>query len=184
MTLRKVPGALALGLLASLAAHAALFGGTHLMGGDYHALLTQLAIGAGASLAFFYALLAWGGARVAVNGSVLAARLSARLPGLGSIFVSATVWYAAAELVEARHPGIPWIAVPVALALASWLFQWVSRLALAVLAGAILAVFGSSFAPRTPSWARFTLYARPVRPVLWARRRFARPPPIGFDCCA
>ncbi len=44
VTLRKVPGALALGLLASLAAHATLFGGEHAMGGGYHALLMQSAL--------------------------------------------------------------------------------------------------------------------------------------------
>jgi hypothetical protein len=179
---RKVPGALALGLLASLVAHGGLYGGGHSMGGDYHALLIQLALAGGLSLAGFYGLLAWDGARAAVNGSVLAVRLAARLPGLGPLLASATVWYAAAELVEGHHAGISWIAAAVVLA-ASWLIQRLSRFALTVLAGAIVAVFGSRFAPRTPSWARFTLFARPVRPILWARRRFARPPPIG-DCCA
>lgn len=185
MTLGKVPGALALGLLASLVAHAGLYGGGHAMGGDYHALLTQLAIAGAASLLFFYVFLVWDGAGSAVNGSVLAARLTSRLPGFGLVLASATVWYAVAELVEARHPaGIPWIAVPIGLAVAAWLFRAISRIALAVLAGAIVAVFRAGFAPRTPSWTRFTPYSRPLRPVLWARRRFARPPPIGFDCCA
>ncbi len=44
VTLRKAPGALALGLLASLAAHAPLYGGGHAMGGTYHALILQAAL--------------------------------------------------------------------------------------------------------------------------------------------
>jgi hypothetical protein len=154
------------------------------MGGDYHAALIQLALAGAVSLASFYGLLAWDGARAAVNGSVLATRLAARLPGFGPLFASATIWYAAAELVEGHHADSSWIAVPLALAAVSWLLQLLSRFALTVLAGAIVAVFGSPFAPRTPSWTRFTLFARPVRRILWARRRFARPPPIGCDCCA
>ena len=155
------------------------------MGGDFHALLVQLALAGGLSLVGFYALLAWYGARAAVNGSVLAARLSSRLPGFGALLASATLWYAAAELVEGQHrAGIPWLAIPVALAAASWLLQRLTRFALAVLAGAIVAVAGTNFAPRTPTWSRFTAQTTPVRPVLWVRRRFARPPPIGCGCCA
>lgn len=185
MALRKVPGALALGLLASLVAHGALYGGRHSMGGDYHSVLIQLALAGVVSLACFYGFLAWDGARAAVNGSVLAARLAARLPGFGPLFASAAIWYAAAELVEGHHhAGMPWIAATLVLAAASWVLKRLSRFALVVLAGAIVAVFGSPFAPRTPAWSRFTLFTRPVRPILWARRRFARPPPIGFDCCA
>ncbi|HEY6485131.1 MAG TPA: hypothetical protein VIX83_01960 [Candidatus Cybelea sp.] len=185
MALRKVPGALTLGLLASLLAHAGLYGGGHSMGGDYHALLIQLALASGLSLAVFYGLLAWDGARAAVNGSVLAARLASRFPGFGTLLVAATVWYAVAELVEGQHhAGIPWIAIPIALAAAAWLLQRLGRFGLAVLAGAIVAITGTSFAPRTPTWSRFTAQTTPVRPVLWVRRRFARPPPIGFGCCA
>jgi hypothetical protein len=183
--LRKVPGALALGLLASLVAHGGLYGGGHSMGGDYHALLVQLALAGGLTLAGFFGLLACDGARAAVNGSVLAARLATRLPGFGALFASATAWYAAAELVEGQHhAAIPWLAIPVALAATSWLLQRLARFTLAVLAGAIVAVAGTNFAPRTPSWSRFTTHTTPVRPMLWVRRRFARPPPIGYGCCA
>ena len=150
------------------------------MGGDYHALLVQLALAGGLSLAGFFGLLAWDGARAAVNGSVLAARLASRLPSFGALFASATAWYAAAELVEGQHhAGVPWLAIPVALAATCWLLRRLSRFALAVLAGAIVAVARTNFAPRTPTWSRFTTQTTPVRPMLWVRRRFARPPPIG-----
>lgn len=185
VALRKVPGALALGLLASLIAHAALYGGGHSMGGDYHDVLIQLALAGGVSLVIFFGLMAWNGAKTAVNGSVLASRLGGRLPGFTALVTSATAWYAAAELVERGHRApIPLLAVPIALAAAAWLLQRLSRIALSVLAGAIVAFARTNFAPRTPPCARFTARTTPVRPVLWVRRRFARPPPIGFDCCA
>lgn len=183
MALRKVPGALALGLLASLVAHGALYGGEHSMGGDYHDTLVELALAAGIGLALFFAYLGWCNARFA-DGSVLAARLADRLPGFGSLFAAATLWYAAVEYLEPHHPGALRMAVLLVIAAACWLIRRFCRYALAVLAGAILAVLGNPFAPRAPSPARFTPFTPPQPPMLWARRRFARPPPIGCDCCA
>jgi hypothetical protein len=184
VTLRKVPGALALGLLASLIAHGSLYGGSHSMGGDYHDLLLDLALAAGAALLIFFGGLAWNGALAATSGSVLAARLSARLPGFGSLATAAAAWYAAAEFVEPHHAATSWLAAMLCLAIASWLVLWLSRCALAILAGAILAFFGAAFAPRTT--ARFVRPTpiRFARSIAWVRRLFARPPPIAVDCCA
>jgi hypothetical protein len=184
VTLRKVPGALALGLLASLVAHGGLFGREHSMGGDYHGLLLQLALAAGAGLLFFFGSVAWKGARAAVDGSILASRLGDRLPGFASVCAASMLWYALAECAEPHHAVASWIAVPLFLAAASWLVRLAARAALAVLAGAILAVFRHVFAARTPSWSARATQRRPVRRVLWTRRRFARPPPVGFGCCA
>jgi hypothetical protein len=184
VTLRKVPGALALGLLASLMAHGGLYGGEHSVGGSYHDLLLQAAFSGAVGLFGFFAWLALRGARTAVTGSILAARLTERLPGFGLLFCAATTWYAAAECLEPHHATASWFAVPLLLAAASWLVAFMTRGALAILARAVLAVFGAAFAGRDPAWLARTYARRPVRRVARTHRRFARPPPIEIVLCA
>ncbi len=184
MTLRKVPAALALGLLASILAHGGLYGGEHAMGGGYHALLLQVALAGGLGLLVFFGLLAASGANAAVNGSVLAARLSERLPGFGSLCLAAAAWYGVAECLEPQHAAASLLAVPLSLAAAAWLVSLLTRAVVAVLAGAVLAAWRAAFSPRTTAWFRRLHSLRPTRRILWTRRRFARPPPIGLDYCA
>jgi hypothetical protein len=154
------------------------------MGGGYHALLLQAALAVGIGLLVFFGLLAASGANAAVDGSVLAARLIERLPGFGSLCLAAAVWYGVAECLEPQHAAASLLAVPLSLAAASWLVQLLSRSVVAVLAGAVLAAWRAAFAPRTPVWFRRLHSPRPTRRILWTRRRFARPPPIGLDYCA
>jgi hypothetical protein len=184
VTLRKVPGALALGLLASLAAHAALFGDEHAMGGAYHALLLQVALGAGLSLLVFLAGLAWSQRGVAADGSVLASRLRERLPGQQWVFAATAVWYAGAEAIEPHHASVSAAAAALVLAAAAWL---VTRLAQAVaraFADIVIGVARIAFSPRAPSWQRRPR-SRPLRRRFCsARRRYARPPPIAAFTCA
>jgi hypothetical protein len=184
VTLRKVPGALALGLLASLIAHGGLYGSEHSMGGEHHALLLQLAAAGAAGLVLFFGRLGWSGARTAASGSVLAARLNERLPNFGPLAISTALWFGSAEWVEPHHATASWIAVPVVLAAAAWLVHLLCRVLLAVLAGAILAVFGSAFVQRQPSWFRRRNRPLVARRVLRTHRLFARPPPIWSDCRA
>ncbi|HYL27122.1 MAG TPA: hypothetical protein VEW74_04750 [Candidatus Nitrosotalea sp.] len=178
MTLRKVPGAIALGLLASLAAHAALYGDGHAMGGAYHALLLEAGIGGALSLLLFFGGLAWVESGLTADGSVLAVRLRERLPGLGAILAATCAWYAAGEGLEPHHGAASPLALAIVLAAAAWL---VARLAHAVadaFARAAVATQSSSFVPRTPLWKRRERVRPLYRRVLLARRRFARPPPI------
>jgi hypothetical protein len=184
VTPRKVPAALALGLLASILAHGGLYGGEHAMGGSYQAMLLQTAVAGGIGLLVFFGLLAASGANATVNGSVLAARISERLPGFGSLCLSAGAWYVVAECLEPHHAAASLLAVPFSLAAASWLIALLSRGIVAVLAGAVIAAWRTSFAPRTPAWFRRLQSPRPTRRIFWTRRRFARPPPIGLDYCA
>jgi hypothetical protein len=154
------------------------------MGGPYHAILLQLALAGALSLGFFLGSLALHGARAAADGSVLASRLTARLPGFGAIAVAATAWYAAAEFLEPHHAAAPWLGVALFLAAASWLIGLAARAMLALLAGAILAIFGSVFAPRRPSWSIRRASTPRARSRVCTRRHVARPPPIGFGCRA
>lgn len=180
MTLGKVPGALALGLLAALAAHAALYGGGHVVGGAFHALLVQSALAAFAGLAFFFGAVAWSGSRGVADGSVLAARLRERLPNLGALLASGTLWYAAVEAAEPRHGGPVPVAALIGIAAAAWLVLRVARALTGLIAGAVFAILRISFSGRAPSWRRRP-YVRPAqRRTPCVRRRFARPPPIAL----
>jgi hypothetical protein len=180
VNLRKVPGALALGLLASLFAHSVLYGGEHAMGGGYHALLLQAAAAGALSLLVFFGSLAWSGVRGAADGSILAARLAERLPALGLLLPATAVWFGAAEGVEPNHASAAPIAVALALMAATWLVHFLARGFVAALARAIITVSRDAFAPRTPSWSRRPRPCPAPRRFLWASRRFARPPPIAL----
>ncbi len=179
MILRKVPGALALGLLASLAAHAVLYGGEHTMGGGYHALFLQAAITGVLGLLVGFGALAWSGAGGTADGSILAARLSSRLPGGAAILASASLWFVVGEGVEPHHAGAaPWLMV-LCLTAASWIVRLLARTLAAYLARAVFAVARLAFSPRTPNWTRRPRL-QPIRHrVQCVRRRFARPPPIA-----
>lgn len=179
MTLRKVPGALALGLLASLAAHAALFGDGHAMGGAFHAALLQAAVVAATGLLLGLSALAWSEGRLTADGSVIASRLRDRLPTTWGVIASAAAWYAVAEAIEPQHAAVSPLFAAIALAACGWLFL---RLALAfvrVVGAAVFAIRRSSFSPRLPIRKRRPQLPPLSRRPVFARRRFARPPPIA-----
>jgi hypothetical protein len=180
VTLRKVPGTLALGLLASLAAHAALFGGEHAMGGAYHALLMQGALGGTLSLVLFFGALAWTEAGRTSDGSVLAARLRERLPSVTSILPAAILFFGLAEAVEPHHAGASPIAVLLVLPLAAWFTGVLARGIIEAIAGAVIAAPRTPYTARAPSWKRRARVQPIRRRPLWSRRRFARPPPIAI----
>ena len=180
VTLRKVPGTLVLGLLASLAAHAGLYGGTHVMGGPYHATLLQLAVVGALSLLAGFGFLAWSAANGAADGSILAARLRERLPGLAAVGPATALWFAAAEAIEPHHEAASPIATALALTVAAWLLARLARALVSVLAGAAIAVRRPSFSPRSPVWSRRARVLVFFRSAQWVRRFFARPPPIAI----
>ena len=178
MTLRKVPGALALGLLASIGAHAVIFGDEHVMGGAFHGLLVQIALVAGGGLLAFFSALAWGQASAA-DGSIVAARLRERLPGVVPVLFCAALWYAGAESLEPRHEAASPAAMLLVLAALSWLVLRLAGLVAGILAGAIFAAARARFAARAPVWARRARPQVASQRTRLARRLFARPPPIA-----
>ena len=178
MTLRKVPGVLALGLLASLTAHAVLYRGEHAMGGPYHAFLVQGALAAAVSLAVFFGALAWSASGATAQGSVVASRLRDRLPSLGTLMASAGAWYALAEAVEPQHAAASPVFAFAVLALSACLVMQLAAAVARAIGAAVFAIRRTAFAPRL--LLRFRLpQLRPLpRRPLFSRRRFARPPPI------
>jgi hypothetical protein len=182
--LRKVPGALALGLLASLGAHAALYGNEHAMGGGYHAAFVQVAIAAVLGLFLGASALAWSSAGRTPDGSVLAARLTDRLPGFAPLAVATALWFGVAEAIEPHHAGTAALVTLLALALAAATVRLLAVVGLAFLARVVFAIARPAFSPRTPCWARRPESPAPLRRILCGRRRFARPPPIDSLHCA
>jgi hypothetical protein len=180
MTLRKVPGGLALGLLATLVAHAALYGGEHVIGGAYHPLVVQIALASAIGLVALLGALAWIQAGTLTDGSVLAARLRQRLPSIGTVIAAGCVWYVGVEAIEPHHTGAPWIALFAALVAASYAVLRLAHAITETFARAAIAISRTPFSPRTPAWHR-RRHERPVsRRSFLTRRRFARPPPIAF----
>lgn len=179
MTLRKVPGALALGLLASLVAHTAIYGREHMAGGNYHGLLLEMALSGAVALVAAALLLGLTGARTTLNGSVLAARLTARLPGFGSLLTSTVLCYVAIESLEPHHANGSLLGAGLCLAVVSWLVTGLSRRFCALVAATVLRIFRAAFSARTFSWFVSPLVTSNRRRVLCAHRRFARPPPAG-----
>jgi hypothetical protein len=183
VTLRKVPGVLALGLLASLAAHGALYRGEHAMGGAYHSYLVQAAAALCVSLLAFFGALAWSGAWT-TDGSVLAARLRDRLPNFFWILPAAAFWYATAEAIEPHHVPASPLLVLLVLAAAAWVVLRLARGIVSALARAAIAILRAAFSPRAPSWSRRP-HLQPIRRrPLRAYRRFVRPPPVAIVLCA
>jgi hypothetical protein len=184
VTLLKVPGAIALGLLASLAAHAVLFGGGHEMGGFFHGLLVQAALAGGVGLFGFFGALAWAESNGSADGSILAARLRERLPSLYLIVPATTLWYGVAESIEPHHAAISPVAVLAALGAAAFVVLRLTIAIIGALARAVISVSRSPFLSRTPCWRRRARLRPLVRRAYWTRRRFARPPPIAVLRCA
>jgi hypothetical protein len=150
------------------------------MGGAYHALLLQLALaGTGALLALFGSL-ALSEANRAADGSIVAARLRERLPGLATVAAATALWFAAAEAIEPHHEAASPIAIALILALASAILFRIARALIGALVTAAIAVARTSFAPRTPLWRRRTHAPVILRRTIWVRRLFARPPPIAL----
>lgn len=176
---RGLPGALVLGLLAAIVAHAVLFAGGHAMGGAYHAALIEVASSGALGLLAFLAGLAFFSRGRAADGSILAARLSGWLPNLPALVVTTGVWFAIGERLETAHASPPLLVAALVLALAAWLLHRFARVVLGTIADAVFSVTRISFAPRIPSWVRRAAPAPRLRRARIARRRFARPPPIA-----
>ena len=181
VTLRQLPGAIVLGLVAALVTHAVLFGGEHAWGGAYHSAFLEFTLAAVTGLTAAAGALLWSGARCAADGTVLAARMRAMLPGWGAIAAAGTAWYLLGERLEAAHAGVPLLAVVLILALAAWIVLRVAATAVRALAGIVFAIVRLLVVhrrirlPFDVAWREAPRYAHDDK--YWARR-FTRPPPV------
>ena len=177
MKLRKLPGALALGLLASLVAHAATYGAGHAAGGAYQADVLSLALAGGVGFVLLLGLAAWFDASRMADGSVLASRLLPLLPNPAAIGAVATVSFAGIELLESHHAQAPGALILLALALASFAMRKLAQLFVRAIAHVIFAFASPAFAPRRPIYARRAVALVRITSDAHTCRRFARPPP-------
>lgn len=176
---RQLPGALVLGLLASLVAHAAIFGGEHAMGGAYNGLLVQLALVGALGISAALAAVAWGEAGRIADGSVLVARIGERLPALPALLGATCFWFALGERIEPEHAAASLLLTLLCLVVSAVLLGLAVRFTLRLLVGVTFTVSRPRFSGRSPAWVRRT-QQQPITlrsPLL--RRRFARPPPIA-----
>jgi hypothetical protein len=176
--LRQFPAAAILGLLASLAAHAASYGGDHQAGGAYHSTLVLLALAGVGGFVASVAALAWFGVRRHADGSILAAALRPMVPPIAGLAVSAGLWFGAIEGLESPHA---WHASLVVVALfliaASLLINLASRALVRAIAAIVVAIARAPFARRPVCYRRRFAHRSSARRTCFVYRRFARPPP-------
>lgn len=178
VTLRRIPGALGLGLVAALIGHAVVYGNGHAMGGDYHELLLKLALAGSLALLGALAALATAGARFVADGSILARRVAQVLPNFPALLAATAAWYSLGEAIEPQHAAASILLVALALALAAALLLVGARTLVDSLSAAVVAVVRLRFAGRRPTITlrrRRAPLAIPAPPSL--RRRLVRPPP-------
>ncbi len=176
MSLRQLPGALILGLLASLVAHAAGFGEGHMEAGAYHESLAIFAF-AGAGGALVAAIVAaFGSCGNCAQGSVLAARLCSWIPRARAVAAAGGVWFAFIESLEPAHGPASFLIISLVMLTAAILLRRLAVLTARALACCAIAISRLATAPRTVFVVR--RYASPaiVTPHL-ARRIVTRPPP-------
>jgi hypothetical protein len=173
---RKLPGVIALGLLVSLLAHAAVYGGSHALGGSYDDLFQGLALAGVIGFVALVAQLAWAG-RECCMGSVLASRLASVLPPLLPLAIAGGAWFAFGELIEGRHASAAVWIIALAVIAAAALVRYLAGLSIRAIAAIAIAGLERLFAPRLPQFVR--LFEEPVRAHDDAHlaQRFARPPP-------
>lgn len=149
------------------------------MGGAYHAWLVESALAGAAGFAVLLGALAWTGSQRIADGTVLAARLSARLPGAAPLLAASALWFALGERLEASHADASLLLSAVVIALAAWGILALARWFVRMVAGFALALCRPDFAPRALQWRlRGTPRSLIARRSPLRRRLFARPPPV------
>lgn len=154
------------------------------MGGAYSALLLQAGSTAIFALGGILTALLWGGAKFAADGSVLASRIAARLPGFPMLAASTLFWFALGERIEPQHGTTPLPLSLLVLLVAAFAIQALARSVVRWLAQAVFSIARPSCHPELVE-GRLNTYATPGRAQRdTTGRRFARPPPIVANCRA
>ena len=167
-----------LGLLAALLAHTASYGGSHVAGGAHHLTLELLALGGVGAFVAVVGALAWLGAGRQADGSILAAALRPLVPGVGSLFVSATFWFAAIESIEPeRATPAPLFLIAICLIAAAVLVALAARWFVRTVAAIVFTIVRLTFVRRPVTYNRRFEQRSSARRIDFVYRRFARPPP-------
>jgi hypothetical protein len=176
-SVQRLPGSLALGLLAAYAAHAAAYGNGHAMGGSYADMLHGFASIATLGFAGLWFAVSWVNGPRLRNGSVLSAVMTRYTPSWLVVAAAGSGWYCLAESLEHAHAQAPISLVAIALVLASFAARAIARFALRALAGFVFAIGSPAFKRRSPAFVRIADAPLPCSPLVRAWRLFSRPPP-------
>lgn len=176
MSLRQLPGALILGLLASLIAHTAGFGSSHTEAGAYHELLSTLAFAGAGGLLVAAICAAFGHCGRCVQGSILASRLCSWIPGTGAVALAGGIWFSFIESLERGHGPASFISIALAMLVAALALRFIAVLTARALATCAIVIVRVAIAPRTVFSPRRYETPAIVTPHL-ARRVVTRPPP-------
>lgn len=179
--MRRLPGALALGLIAAFLAHTVVYGNDHVMGGSYGAALRTLASAAVLGFgAFWFAICLASRGRLC-DGSVLSASIRRFFPSFMGVVAGSFGWFWLAESVEDGHVWAPTVCIVLALLVAVAVIRLVALATLRALAKIAFLYFSAAFENRAPSWIPFV--DRPIVrvPIVRVLRLFSRPPPIRFS---
>ena len=179
--LRRLPGALTLGLLAAFASHALVYGNGHVMGGAYGDALRSLAAAAVTALAAFWTAIAWVSRGRVSNGSILASLMASVMPSVFSVIVAASGWFYLVESVESGHSAPPSALIVGALVIAGGAVTLLSRAVLRALAKIVFAMNSGGFRRRSPAWTHAADTSVSLEPVAHTWRLFSRPPPMAWD---
>ena len=175
---RQFPAVAILGLLASLAAHAACYGGNHEAGGAYHSALMLLALAGVGGFVIAVGALAWLGVRRRAAGSILASALRPLVPPVAALVASASVWFATIENLEPDHTwNASLVLVAIFLIAASLLINLASHAFIRTIAAIVVAIAHAPFARRPVCYRRRFAHRSSARRTCFVYRRFARPPP-------
>ena len=174
---RRILGAAVLGLLSSLIAHEAMFGGSHAMGGAFSPALLESAAIFGAGFLAVLVLASLVASKDAAVGSVLARRTAQWLPRYPELLAAAGLWFTLGERLEAEHAGPGMVVVVAALAACALLVLAVFKSLVRLLADAVLAIVAPGHARRFFAAVRKTTPAVLAYQAPQLRRPFVRPPP-------
>jgi hypothetical protein len=176
IVIRRFSGTVVIGLFAAMAAHAAVYGNGHVLGGAYAGAVQILsAIGAAFVVGLWFAV-GWASKGIS-NGSIVKTRLGELLPSWPSITAAAVVWFSVVESLEHDgHADAPASVLIAAIVVFSFLARALGRAFLQVLSDAVFGDRGLAPKSRMPGWTMTA--AVPVAPrASFGRARVARPPP-------
>ncbi len=178
VVIRRLPGTLVFGLLAAMAAHAAVYGGGHEMGGAHGEELRSIAAIAASGIAAFWAGLCWSGRNAATDGTVLASRMAGVLPSWPAIAAAGTAWFFLIESLERDgHADAPMAVLLVALVVAALAAHAAGRAFLGVLSQVVFSPGAASVKARSPIFCDRIVRVSFAHLTVFGRAYVARPPP-------
>ncbi len=177
--LRGLPGALVLGLLASLVAHTLAYGDSHAQAGPLHTAFYGLAAFGLLALTVWALALAATRAGAYRDGSILAAHLARYCPGKTMLALASVGWFTLGESLEPAHAPAAFLLIAAALVAAVLGVRALARLLLRTIAAIAIAIVSSPFAPRRSLRVRTRRAPAPRPQPGVLRRPVTRPPPMS-----